>query len=148
MIFVPLQGYKTKAMKKAIKILTFFLAVLLLTHSTFAALEPPGLVENIAAAIKSGNSNELAKYFGPTVEIILPGSEGAFSKAQAEMIIKGFFAKSTPVSFVVNQKGNSAGGAQFIIGTYKTKSETLNVYILLKPVSNQLMIQQMHFETD
>jgi len=122
--------------------------VLLLTQSAVVALEPPGLVENVAAAIKAGNSNELAKYFGPTLEIILPGSDGVFSKAQAEMIMKGFFAKSAPVSFVVNQKGNSAGGAQFIIGTYKSKSETLNVYILLKPVSNQLMIQQMHFEAD
>jgi hypothetical protein len=62
--------------------------------------------------------------------------------------MKNFFAKSAPVSFSVNQKGNSAGGAQFLIGTYKTKTETLNVYILLKPVNNQLLIQQMRFEAD
>jgi len=135
-------------MKNAFKIVTFCLSVLLLTSSTVVPNEPPGPVESITAAIKAGNSSELAKYFGPTLEIILPGSDGAFSKAQAEMIMKNFFAKSAPVSFVVNQKGNSAGGAQFIIGTYKSKSETLNVYILLKPVSNQLMIQQMHFEAD
>jgi hypothetical protein len=106
------------------------------------------LNENIAAAIKAGNSKELATYFGSTVEIILPGSDGAFSKAQAEMIMKNFFAKTPPVSFTVNQKGNSTGGAQFMIGTYKSKSETLNVYILMKPVSNQLLIQQIHFEED
>jgi hypothetical protein len=135
-------------MKNIVIIITFCLTVWLLNKDTFAAIEPSGLVESIAATIKAGNSKELAKYFGPTVEIILPGSDGAFSKAQAEMIIKDFFVKSAPVSFVVNQKGNSAGGAQFIIGTYKTKSETLNVYILLKPVSNLLMIQQMHFEAD
>lgn len=119
-----------------------------MSRDTVVAHEPPGLVENITAAIKAGNSKELAKYFGPTVEIILPGNEGAFSKAQAEMIIRDFFAKSVPVSFVVNQKSNSAGKSQFIIGTYKNKNETLNVYILLKPVSDQLMIQQLHFEAD
>lgn len=135
-------------MKNAFRIITFCLSVLLLTTSTVVPNEPPGPVESITAAIKAGNSAELAKYFGPTLEIILPGSDGAFSKAQAEMIMKDFFTKSAPVSFVVNQKGNSAGGAQFIIGTYKNKSEKLNVYILLKPVSNQLMIQQMHFEAD
>jgi len=135
-------------MKNAIKIVTFCLSVLLLTSSAVVPNEPPGPVESITAAIKAGNSSELAKYFGPTLEIILPGSDGAFSKAQAEMIMKNFFAKSAPVSFVVNQKGNSAGGAQFIIGTYKSKTETLNVYILLKAVSNQLLIQQMHFEAD
>jgi hypothetical protein len=134
-------------MKKIIKILTFFLSVIVLTSADTLS-EPPGLTENITATIKEGNSKELAKYFGPTVEIILPGTDGAFSKAQAEMIMKDFFAKSAPLTFVVNQKGNSAGGAQFIIGTYKSKTETLNVYILLKPVSNQLLIQQIHFETD
>ncbi len=135
-------------MKKSIKILTFFLSILLISSTTIFAGEPAGQIENITAAIKTGNSKELAKYFGPTVEIILPGSDGAFSKAQAEMIMKDFFTKYPPISFAVNQKGNSAGGAQFIIGTYKGKSEILNVYILLKPVSNQLMIQQMHFEAD
>jgi hypothetical protein len=135
-------------MKKAIKIITFCLSVLLLSGSTVVRNELPGPVESITAAIKAGNSGELAKYFAPTVELILPGSEGAFSKAQTEMIMKNFFIKSAPVSFVVNQKGNSAGGAQFIIGTYKTKGEALNVYILLKPISNLLLIQQMHFEAD
>jgi len=135
-------------MKKAIKILTSCLLLVLLTSNVAWISEPPGLTENIAAAIKAGNSRELAQYFGPTIEIILPGVDGAFSKAQAEMIMKDFFSKSTPVSFNVNQKGNSAGGAQFMIGTYKSKTEKLNVYILMKPVSNQLLIQQIHFESD
>lgn len=137
-------------MKKAIKIITFCLSLLIFSSSSVEPVEPPGIVEDITVAIKAGNSNNLAKYFGSTVEIILPGSDGTYSKAQAEMIMKDFFAKSPPVSFVVNQnqKGNSAGGAQFMIGTYKNKTEKLNVYILLKPVSKQLMIQQMHFEAD
>jgi|APIni6443716594_1056825.scaffolds.fasta_scaffold65597_2 hypothetical protein len=137
-------------MKKVIGILTLCLSVFLYSNSLVRANElPPGLTENIAAAIKAGNSKELAKYFGPTVEIILPGSDGAFSKAQAEMIMKDFFTRYAPVSFVVNQnKMNSSGGSQFIIGTYKSKDDVLNVYILLKPVSNQFVIQQIHFEAD
>ena len=135
-------------MKKAIKIIIFSLAVLFLTQYDVKASEPQGLVEHIAAAIKAGNSKELSKYFGPTVEIIIPGIDGAFSKAQAEIIMKDFFTKSAPVSFIINKKGNSAGGSQYMIGSYKSKTESLNVYILLKPVSNILMIQQIHFETD
>ncbi len=135
-------------MKKLFLFITFCLSVFLPASNAEGKNEPPGPVESIAAAIKSGNSRELAAYFSSTVEIILPGSEGAFSKAQAEIIMKDFFAKSEPVSFAVNQKGNSAGGAQFVIGTYRNKSETLNVYMLLKPFSNQLLIQQIHFEAD
>jgi hypothetical protein len=135
-------------MNKVAKIIVFFLSLSLVINLPASARQLPGPAESIAAAIKAGNSKELAKYFGPTVEIILPGIDGAFSKAQAEMIMKDFFAKSVPVSFVVNQKSNSAGGSQFIIGTYKSKTETLIVNILLKSVSNQLLIQQIHFETD
>jgi hypothetical protein len=135
-------------MNKVAKIIFFLMPLMLVINLPMSARQLPGPAENIAAAIKAGNSKELAKYFGPTVEIILPGIDGAFSKAQAEMIMKDFFAKSAPVSFVVNQKSNSAGGSQFIIGTYKSKTETLIVNILLKPVSNQLLIQQIHFETD
>jgi len=135
-------------MKNVILIITFCLSVVLFSNLGVVAHGPPGLVENISTAIKTGNSKELAKYFGSTVELILPGNEGAFSKAQAEMIMKDFFGKSAPVSFTVSQTRNSAGGTQFIIGKYKNKDEILNVYILLKPVASQLVIQQMHFEAD
>jgi hypothetical protein len=135
-------------MKNVLRIIIFCFSVIIFSSSSAVPTEPAGIVEDVATAIRAGNSKDLSKYFGPTVEIILPGSDGAFSKAQAEMIMKAFFVKSAPVSFVVNQNRNSAGGTQFIIGTYKSKTEKLNVYILLKSVSNQLMIQQIHFETD
>lgn len=135
-------------MERITTYISTLLLVMLIAIVPIKALEPPGIIENISAAIKAGNSNELAKYFSSTVEVIIPGSEGVFSKSQAEMILKDFFSKATPLSFVVNQKGNSTGGAQFIIGTYKSKSELLNVYILLKPFGGQLLIQQLHFESD
>ena len=135
-------------MRNLIQIIAVSLTVLLFNSSINASDIMPGTTDDIAGAIKNGNSKTLATYFCPTLEIRIPGSDGAFSKAQSEMIMKDFFAKSPPVSFVVNQKGNSSGGAQFIIGTYKNKSQTLNVYILLKPVGNQLLIQQLHFESD
>jgi len=124
------------------------MVILWMVNNKVHAEKLPGIAEDIATAIKTGNAKDLAKNFSQTVEIRIPGSDGAFSKAQAEMILKDFFAKSPPISFVVNQKGNSAGGAQFIIGTYKNKAQSLNVYILLKPNANQMQIQQLHFEAD
>ena len=135
-------------MKRNKLILAFIISVMMFCKAGFSATVPLGLAENIATAIRSGDSRELSKYFNSTVELVLPGNDGVFSKAQAEMIMKTFFAKSSPVSFTINQKGNSTGGAQFIIGTYKNKSGSLNVYILLKPINGVLMIHQMHFEAD
>jgi hypothetical protein len=123
----------------------------LLTGKLTFCLPPeslPGILENIVLAIKSGNSKSLAGYFNSTVEITLPGKEGTFSKVQAEMIMKDFFLKNPPASYIVDQKGSSSGGAQFIIGTYKSSNKVYKTYILLKPTEGQTLIQQLQFEID
>jgi len=109
-------------------------------------IELPGISENIASAIRSGNSKLLTTYFNSTIEITLPGKEGTFSKVQAEMVMKDFFSKYPPASFDINQKGSSSGGSQFIIGTYKSNNKVYKTYLLLKPVDGQLLIQQLQFE--
>jgi len=107
-----------------------------------------GTLENIATAIRSGNSKALAAFFSSTIEVALPARDGTYSKVQAEMMIREFFVKYPPTSFVVDQKGSSTGGAQFIIGTYKCNEKVFKTYILLKTVEGQLLIQQIQFEVD
>jgi hypothetical protein len=133
-----------------LKILIIFIAVFFTGRFSFASIpvKLPGILDNIVSAVKSGNSKALAQYFNNTVEISLPGKDGAFSKVQAEMIIKDFFQKNPPSGYIVEQKGNSSGGAQFIIGTYKSNNKVFKTYILLKPFDGQLLIQQLQFEVD
>jgi hypothetical protein len=133
-----------------LKILIIFISVFITGKLSYSSIpgELPGILENIVNAVKIGNSKALAQYFSNTVEISLPGKEGAFSKMQAEMIIKDFFQKNAPTGFIVEQKGNSSGGAQFIIGTYKSNNKVFKTYILLKPFDGQLLIQQLQFEID
>jgi len=107
-----------------------------------------GVHENIAAAIRSGNSKVLATYFSATVEITLPAVEGTYSRVQAELVMKEFFQKIPPTAFILEQKGTSSGGAQFLIGTYKSGNKELRTYILLKGIDGQLLIQQLQFESD
>jgi len=135
-------------MKKTSILVIFSLFLTLLLSAETITPVPPGVNESIAAAIKVGNSSELAKYFNNTVEIQIPGNEGTFSKNQAEMIMKEFFAKNSPAGFSTNQQGSSNGGAQFIIGTYKSGKLVFHVYILVKPVAGKMLIQQLHFENE
>jgi len=107
-----------------------------------------GVHENIAVAIRTGNFKALAGYFSTTVEISLPTKEGTYSRVQAEMVMKEFFQKNPPTSFILEQKGTSSGCAQFIIGTYKSGNKELKTYILLKSIDGQLLIQQLQFESD
>lgn len=104
--------------------------------------------DDVVAAIKAGNAKTLAGYFGNAVEISLPDKDGTFSKAQAEMMMKDFFANHPPASFVVNQKGASTGGSKFIIGTYKSGSVVYKVYLLLKASGQTFTLQQIQFEED
>ena len=107
-----------------------------------------GILENVASAIRNNDSRELARYFNSTLEVSLFDKEGTYSKVQAEMIIKNFFIKYPSTSFVVNQKGSSEGGSQFLIGSYKAGNKVFRTYVYLKPVSGQLLIQQLQFEDD
>lgn len=115
---------------------------------SFSLNNVPGIHENIASAIRAGNAKQLATYFNSAVEITLPGKEGTFSKGQAELVMKDFFTRTPPSSFILEQKGGSSGGSQFLIGTYKSQNKIFKAYILMKPVEGQLLIQQIQFECD
>jgi hypothetical protein len=135
-------------MKKTSILVIFLLFLALGSSSKTISPVTPGVNESIAAAIKIANSGELAKYFNSTIEIQTPGNEGTFSKNQAEMIMKEFFTKNPVAGYTTNQQGSSNGGAQFIIGTYKSGKLVFHVYILVKPVAGKMLIQQLHFENE
>ena len=60
-----------------------------------------GVLEDIATALKTGNSKSLALHFGSTVDMTILEKEDVYSKAQAEIILKQFFAKHQPKSFKI-----------------------------------------------
>jgi len=101
---------------------------------------------DVSGAIKDGNSKDLAKYFYSSIDLTVPGNEGNFSKSQAEQIVKDFFSKNPPKSFVINHQGTSGDGSQFFIGTYSTVSASYRTYFLIKKFSDTPYIQQIQFE--
>ena len=51
---------------------------------------------DINSSMKSGNYKTIANYFNSSVELNIPGADGLYSKAQAELLMKEFFTKNTP----------------------------------------------------
>ena len=135
-------------MKKNLMFVLFLMLLSVTAPAELVMPASPGIIESISSAIKGANSGELARYFSNTVEIQIPGKEGTFSKSQAEMIMKDFFSRNPVTSFTANQQGSSNGGAQFMIGTYKSGKTIFHVYVLVKPVGGLLLIQQLHFESE
>lgn len=106
------------------------------------------ITASIAAAINSGDSKKLASYFNSSIDLTVPGTDGTYSKSQAEMIVKSFFSKFPPLSFKINQQGSSNEGSQFAIGTMYTKTSTFRTYFLIKKVNNTPLIHQLQFEEE
>ena len=126
-------------MKKLLSIITIVLlgATLSLAQST---------EETISAAIKVGNYKELSKHFDTKVELTLNAKEDSYSKTQAELIIKDFFAKGKVSNYQVIHRGKSPDGAKYSIGTLTTTNAAYRTYVLTKEVNGNLRIQQLRFE--
>ena len=101
--------------------------------------------EQISKIINAGNAKDLVKQFSASVELNIDGEEANFSKAQAEAVVKDFFTKSSPTSFVINHKGASKGGLPYAIGEYKSNSDTYRVWIRLQKTGTQFLVDEISF---
>ena len=104
--------------------------------------------ETINSAIKLGNYKELSKLFDTKVELTIATKEASYSKAQAELIVKDFFAKDKVTNYLVIHQGKSPDGAQYAIGTLTTTKSSYRTYVLTKDVNGSLRIQQLRFEAN
>ncbi len=102
-------GMKSYRMKKYLAIVTALLSL------TLFSFKPVYSIDEVLSALRSGNAAQLAKYFDSRVDISLPNKSDNFSKNQAEMILKDFFASNEVKNFQVKHKGEN-NGSQFCIG--------------------------------
>lgn len=107
------------------------------------------IYNEIALAIQSGNSKEVSKFFQKNVELTIIDKEDMYSSAQAEVILKDFFAKNPPVSFKLIHQGQSNEGSKYGIGNYVTKtSKQFRTYFYIKQVSGKFFIHELRFEEE
>lgn len=105
------------------------------------------IIDDIAAAIRSGNPKNISKYFIENVDLKVIEKEDVYSKQQAEMILKDFFTKHPVKSFTVAHKSQPKSGSQYVIGTLETSNGKFRTYFLIKATGNQTLIQQFKIET-
>lgn len=106
-----------------------------------------GIPAPMVEALKAGNSSKLAAFFNASIELATPDIEEIFSKQQAELIIKDFFAKHVPTNFVILHKGGKEE-SQYVIGNLITSSHNYRVTMLIKVKDNQSYIHQLRFEEE
>lgn len=105
------------------------------------------IAKDVNKAIEQGSARSMARYFGQNVDLFIPGSEGTFSRAQSEIILRDFFSKNAPDKFVVNHQGSARDGSLYVIGTLRTKDgSSYRTYYLIKRVSQINYLHQIQIE--
>jgi len=104
--------------------------------------------DTITRAFKNGDSLEISKHFGASVDFSIPNNEGVYSKTQAKLILKTFFLKNKPSDFSVVHNGNSKNNSHYSIGTLYTSKGNFRTYILYKEVNKKITILELKIEAD
>lgn len=112
-----------------------------------SSFSPAYTIDDVLKAVRSGNASELAKYFDTRVDISLPDNSDNFSKNQAEMILRDFFANNPVKGFHVKHKGEN-NGSQFCIGVLQTKNGNFRTKLYMKQKGNEQVVQEIAFQEE
>jgi hypothetical protein len=126
-------------MKKIFTLL--FLSVLVIG---FAFRPIPG-IDDVVNALRTGNASEVGKYIEDNVELSLPDKSDNYSKAQAVVILRDFFAQNAVTGFEVKHSGDNSGN-QFCIGTLRTKSGDYRATIFMKTKNGRQSLKEIKFQ--
>ena len=130
---------KTFCMKK---IFTPLLACIVL----LSAFSKQSSIDEVIGALRSGNSNELSRFFDDNVDLTLPDKSDSYSKAQAQLIVKDFFGNNRVKGFDLKHKGDSPGG-HFCIGTLQTNSGNFRTNVFMKMKNGREVVKEIRFQS-
>ncbi|MCC6181526.1 MAG: DUF4783 domain-containing protein [Bacteroidia bacterium] len=88
--------------------------------------------EDIAGALKQGNTSELVKIFSDKVSIKVLNQEDLLSKPQAQAVIEDFFNKHKVKSYQTAHTSIVNGNQQFITGVLDTNNGKYRISILVR----------------
>lgn len=126
------------------KYLGFTIALFALSLMSFT---PQTSIDQVLGALKAGNATQLAKYFDSRIDISLPSKSDNFSRNQAEMILRDFFASNSVRNFEVKHKGEM-NGSQFCIGSLQTKNGNFRTKLYMKKKGDQQVVQEIAFQAE
>jgi hypothetical protein len=124
-----------------------FWILILLVFFTFNQVNAQNnIIDDISLGFANSDQQTIAKYIGNKVEINLLDLSSVYSKAQAEMVLKDFFAKYEVQSFQLFNKNNANGGpSKFAIGNLNTRNGNFRIFFILKEQEGAYFIQEMRF---
>lgn len=122
----------------------FLLRILALFSFLELGFDPFEQTQN---AIREGKYQPIIEQVGNAIDLTLGDRSGLYTKAQAEEVLKHFFANHPPRSVNIAYKGSQVGGLRYAIGTMTSVySENYKLYILIREKDNKVIIQELRFQ--
>ena len=118
------------------------MTALLLSLSLLMAQEIPA---GVVTAFKRGSSQELSKYMGNKVNLVLQGHSTSVDKQKATTVMQEFFTENKVSGFNVNHQGKR-DESSFVIGTMVTTKGSFRVNCFLKKVQDKCLIHQIRID--
>ena len=103
--------------------------------------------KEIFLSLKTGNYDELSKYFNSSVELVILDNENVYSKAQAKQIMKKFYTNHKPSAFTKLHEGGKEG-SKYVIGNLSTSTGKYRVYFLIKSKNGKALIHELRIEEE
>jgi ketosteroid isomerase-like protein len=124
---------------------TLFSTILAFTFVVLSSFTGQNTIDGVIGALKSGNANELSRYFDDNVELTLPDKSDTYSKAQAQLIVKDFFANNKVKTFDVKFQGEQ-NGREYCIGTLSTTQGSFRTTVYAKNKSGKQVVNNVIFQ--
>ena len=124
---------------------TIFTSLLVTSLIVLSSFGQHNSIDEVIGALRVGNASELSRYFDDNVEVTLPVKSDSYSKAQAQLILKDFFANNDVRGFELKHKGDSPGG-HYCIGTLQTKSGNFRAHIFMKSKGDKELVKELRFQ--
>jgi hypothetical protein len=121
-----------------------FLAAVLFSMSMQSSIP----FTSIEKAFASNNAADITAFGKEKILLNVLGKEGAYSKSQANLVLKDFFTKKPGNSFKFIFKSKESSDGSFAIGNYESKAETFRVTIHFKKEGADFRIESLAIEKD
>lgn len=135
--------YCKKLFKKVNLILkTPILFILFFLLPSWSIKSQPSFPAELKKAFDTGNSEQLAGYFGKNIELILLDKGDVYSKAQAQLIIQNFFTNNKPENFTVESESTDAD-INYTIAILQTQKTNYRIFIAYRKNNKKTVVSQM-----
>ncbi|MEO8793900.1 MAG: DUF4783 domain-containing protein [Daejeonella sp.] len=106
------------------------------------------IVKEITGYFKASNTSQIAENFASTVELVILTDEDVYSKVQAEIILKDFLSKHSPISAKLIHLLDSNPNYRFAVISLKTGNGDFRVSYSLKETGGRYLITDMRIELE